>query len=160
MGRCLYLSSISKWRNNCKIGGIKINDNIRKVFDILGVEPNEEFKIEDKNCFWKIDEKLNLYYRQGHYDNGDYAYNRFHNSLIIDLIKNPELIIKLPKKKKLRDLALEEYEKWLEKNCGNCSKCIFKLVYCDSDIFNNDYCWIYHKDLYSNAFLDQEIEVE
>ena len=36
-----------------------MNDNVRKVFDLLGVEPNEEFKIEDKNCFWKIDEKLN-----------------------------------------------------------------------------------------------------
>ena len=76
-----------------------MNDNVKKVFEILGVEPNEEFEIEDKNCFWKIDEKLNLYYRQGHYDNGDYAYNAFvyGNSLIIDLINNPELIIKLPK---------------------------------------------------------------
>ena len=59
-----------------------MTDNVRKVFDLLGVEPNVEFKIEDKNCFWKIDKKLNLYYRQGHYDNGDYAYNRFNNSFV------------------------------------------------------------------------------
>ena len=30
-----------------------MNDNVKKIFDMLGVEPNEEFKIEDKNCFWK-----------------------------------------------------------------------------------------------------------
>ena len=137
-----------------------MNDNVRKIFEILGVEPNEEFKIEDKDCFWKIDEKLNLYYRQGHYDNGDYAYNVFNKSLIIDLIKNPELIIKLPKKKKkLMDLTKEEYKKWLNKNCGrsvNCDKCIFNNVMCPMD----NHCWVNHKYLYSDAFLNKEIEVE
>ena len=137
-----------------------MNDNVKKIFEILGVEPNEEFKIEDKNCFWKIDEELNLYYRQGHYDNGDYAYNRFHNSLIIDLINNPELIIKLPKTKKLRDLTLEEYEKWREKNCTitfkSCTKCPFKSVVCFPAANN---LWLNHKEIYSNEFLNQEIEV-
>ena len=135
-----------------------MNDNVKKIFEILGVEPNEEFKIEDKNCFWKIDEKLNLYYRQGHYDNGDYAYNSFNNSLIIDLIKNPERIIKLPKKKKLRDLTPEEYKKWNDKKCkGNiCDKCIFKNVVCSIE----DCSWVNHKYLYSDAFLNKEIEVE
>lgn len=136
-----------------------MNDNVRKVFDMLGVEPNEEFKIEDSNNFWKINENLNLYYRQGHYDNGDYDYNGFDNSLIIYLIKNPKLIIKLPKKKKLRDLTLEEWNKWRDNNCTDCSKC-------DKCIFNNVMCytenciWLNHKDLYSDKFLDQEIEVE
>ena len=138
-----------------------MNEITRKVFNMLGVEPNEEFEIEDKNCFWKIDEKLNLYYRQGHYDNGDYAYNRFNNSLIIDLINNPERIIKLPKepkKKKLRDLTPEEWEKWKEKNCGNCSKCIFNKIACYHPYVNCS--WINHKDMYSDKFLEQEIEVE
>ena len=137
-----------------------MNDNVKKIFEMLGVEPNEEFKIEDKNCFWKIDEKLNLYYRQGHYDNGDDAYNAFvyGNSLIIDLINNPELIIKLPKKKKLRDLTEGEYKKWLNKNCYqyNCNKCIFRNVSC---LYDFD-CWINNKDIYSEKFLNKEIEVE
>ena len=139
-----------------------MNDNVRKVFDMLGVEPGEEFKIEDSNNFWKISERLNLFYRQGHYDNGDYAYNSFNNSLIIDLIKNPERITKLPKepkKKKLRDLTLEEYKKWLEKNCSSdldCKDCIFYNVMCPT----GNQCWVNNKDLYSDKFLDQEIEVE
>lgn len=138
-----------------------MNDNVRQIFNMLGIEPNEEFKIEDKNCFWKIDEKLNLYYRQGHYDNGDYAYNRFSNSLIIDLINNPELIIKLPKepkKKRLRDITPEEWDKWLNKNCGDCSECIFRKVMCADSCYKDS--WIHHKDVYSDEFLNQEIEVE
>lgn len=140
-----------------------MNDNVRKVFDLLGVEPNEEFEIEDKNGFWKIDEKLNLYYRQGHYDNGDYAYNVFNNSLIIDLIKNPDLIIKIKKEtktKKLRDLTEEEFSKWQEKNCeilNDCTKCIFGKVTCQR--FINSF-WLNHKDIYNDKFLDQEIKVE
>lgn len=126
-----------------------MTENAKKIFEILGIEPDEEFKIEDKNCFWKIDEKLNLYYRQGHYDNGDYAYNGFNNSLIIDLIKNPELIIKLPKesmKKKIGDLTIREAKEMQDKICNviiDCKDCPF----CDCCI--ND-C----------IDLDQEIEVE
>ena len=137
-----------------------MNENAKIIFNILNVDPNEEFKIKDKNCFWKIDEKLNLYYRQGHYDNGDYAYNSFNNSLIIDLIKNPKLIIKLPKKKKLRDLTPEEWDKWREKKCRftRCENCIFNSASCLES--ESKYSWIHHKDLYSDKFLDQEIEVE
>lgn len=56
---------------------------------------------------------------------------------------------------KLRDLTKEQYEKWLKVNCGNCSTCPFFEVYCTK--YN---CWIKHKELYSDKFLDQEIEVE
>lgn len=137
-----------------------MTDNVRKIFEILGVEPNEEFKIEYRNDFWKINEKLNLYYRQEQDDNGDYAYKFYYdNSLIIDLIKNPRLIIKLPKepkKKKLRDLTPEEFDKWKDNGCTkNCDDCIFYNVYCYTE-----HCWVYHKNLYSDEFLDQEIEVE
>ena len=139
-----------------------MTENAKKVFEILGVEPNEEFKIEDKNCFWKIDEKLNLYYRQGHYDNGDYAYNSFNKSLIIDLINNPERIIKIPKepnKKKLRELTPEEWDKWREKKCRftRCENCIFNSASCLES--ESRYSWVNHKDLYSEKFLNQEVEV-
>ena len=47
-------------------------------------------------------------------------------------------------------------KKWRDKNCNYmCGKCPFSHVVCD--------CldsWINNKDLYSDEFLDQEIEVE
>ena len=62
----------------------------------------------------------------------------------------------IPKKKKLRDLTEEEYIMWKEQNCYNCTKCMFENVVCSI----NSFCWIAHKDLYSDKFLNQEIEVE
>ena len=70
-------------------------------------------------------------------------------------------IIKLPKepkKKKLRDLTLEEWDKWQRKNCGNCNKCAFNKVNCN--ISYEKRSWVNNKDIYSDKFLDQEIEVE
>ena len=56
-------------------------------------------------------------------------------------------------------LTLKEYEKWVEKNCDYtpCKKCIFYNVFCNT--LDSD-CWVKHKELYSDNFLDQEIEVE
>lgn len=69
----------------------------------------------------------------------------------------------MKKKIKLRDLTQKENVKWREKNCtfwGNgwgCNKCIFYNVMCAA---NKQKDWIYHKELYSDKFLDQEIEIE
>ena len=64
----------------------------------------------------------------------------------------------ISKKKKLRDITEEDFQKWLNKNCSlrkDCIECIFNNVNC-SDEGN----WVDHKDLYSDKFLNQEIEVE
>ena len=51
---------------------------------------------------------------------------------------------------------MEEYKKWKCNMCkNNCGGCIFKHVFCGIDD-----CWINHKDLFSDRFLDQEIEVK
>ena len=136
-----------------------MNEKVRKLFDILGVEPNEKFKVKGygdelyyltenlTGCF--LDEKGNDF---------------FVGWLLKDTLINPEIIIKLPKElktKKLRDLTEEEYEKWLDNYCNNlnqsCRDCIFNNVNCETDYSG---CWINNKDLYSDKFLDQEIEVE
>lgn len=63
------------------------------------------------------------------------------------------------KKVKLRDLTEEQFMKycdsftWTDKSEKNCFKCIFYNVSCWND-------WIKHKDLYSDKFLDQEVEIE
>lgn len=63
-------------------------------------------------------------------------------------------------KKKLKDLTKKEYSNWREKNCDvtkKCNSCIFKMVGC-GDLYKN--CWIFNKDLFSDKFLNQEIDVE
>ena len=62
-------------------------------------------------------------------------------------------------KKKLRDISLEEFKVWGIKNCKqlSCKKCVFSKVCCDE--LASD-CWINNKDVYSDKFLNQEIEIE
>ena len=72
-------------------------------------------------------------------------------------------IVEETKKVKLRDLTEEQFKKYCKNFTGkgnygaNCDKCVFHDVSCTSWY---DSCWIKHKDLYSDKFLDQEIEVE
>lgn len=64
----------------------------------------------------------------------------------------------MKKKIKLRDLTEEQYWKYNKKGCyTTCDKCMFRLVNCTN---HDEDCWIHHKDLYSDKFLDQEIEIE
>ena len=62
-------------------------------------------------------------------------------------------------KKKLRDISLEEFKVWSIKNCKqlSCEKCVFSKVCCDEVSCD---CWINNKDIYSDKFLNQEIEIE
>lgn len=64
-------------------------------------------------------------------------------------------------KKKLRDITTSEFEDWTKKRCGAnssfCANCYFKFVHC---LANSVTVWTKHKNLYSDNFLDQEIEIE
>lgn len=57
--------------------------------------------------------------------------------------------------KKLRDITYEELTNYC-KGKIICPECFLRNVRCQT---SND-CWVYHKDLYSDKFLDQTIEVE
>ena len=133
-----------------------MNEKVKKVFELLGVEPNEEFEVmlKDNSKFsykFKFDEDLQGYcFRDKWRLEGDLL--RFLLSGTYQIIKLP----KEPKKKKLRDLTMEEYEKWRDKNCNYmCGKCPFNHVVCEYLD-----CWVINKDLYSEKFLNQEIEVK
>lgn len=129
-----------------------MNDNVRKVFDMLGVEPNEKFKIEGNgDTIYYIDEKLYVYR-----NNEILCNDKGLSNLIYGYFK----IIKLPKTKKLRDLTPKEWDKWRKKECYliSCENCIFNSSSCLES--ENKYSWIHHKDIYSDKFLDQEIEAE
>ena len=76
-------------------------DNVRKIFDILGVEPNEEFKVEGLGNLC-IDSNLNLYAVLP----TPIKNMKVNNKLILDIIKGEYIITKPSKgskKKKLRD---------------------------------------------------------
>ena len=64
-------------------------------------------------------------------------------------------------KKKLRDVTTSEFEDWAKKRCGVnssfCANCYFKFVHC---LANSVTVWTKHKNLYSDNFLDQVIEIE
>ena len=64
-------------------------------------------------------------------------------------------------KKKLRDITTSEFEDWAKKRCGAdssfCANCTFKFVHC---LANSVTVWTKHKNLYSDNFLDQVIEIE
>lgn len=69
-------------------------------------------------------------------------------------------IVEEKEKVKLRDLTKEQYKNWYKGYCylyEDCEHCCFKAVQCD---YTYERCWINHKDVYSDKFLDQEIEVE
>ena len=140
-----------------ELGGRTMNDNAKKIFEMLGVEPNEKFKVKFKNrvdneFYYHFDDELFGYY------GGDYRYP----DLLRDILAGEVKIVKLPKKKKLRDLTVDDLKKWTKVNCKvNC-----KVNACDDCPFANVSCnaydariWVNHKDLYSDKFLDQEVEV-
>lgn len=64
----------------------------------------------------------------------------------------------MKKKIKLRKLSKEQYRKYKDGGCnGHCNECMFGSVNCVSA---SESCWVLNKDIYSDKFLDQEIEIE
>lgn len=62
--------------------------------------------------------------------------------------------------KKLRDVTPEEYSNWKRIDCCSgavCNKCPFYNVSCCEDSVDS---WVINKDMYSDKFLDQTIEIE
>ena len=131
-----------------------MNENAKKVFDILDIELDEKFKIEGYDGTFHFSQELNLYNEND--DLMDISLQSFINGTnkIIKLPKEPKEI-----KKKLKDLTFEELVKWGHKKCNyyDCENCIFNKVSCN---IYSEKCWIHHKEIYNNKFINQEIEVE
>lgn len=98
-----------------------------------------------------------IYYRDRTIFENNGCYWHLTDKEIVEIDDSWE-IVKEKKKVKLRDLTEEQLEKWRRTNCiGNkCKKCVFNGVNCSYVV----YCWIKDKSLFSDKFLDQEIEVE
>lgn len=61
-------------------------------------------------------------------------------------------------KKKLKYLTPEEFYNWEKENCARteCNACPFKSANCN--LYDED-SWVNHKELFSNEFLNQELEI-
>ena len=67
----------------------------------------------------------------------------------------------ISQQKKLRDLTKDEWDRWKRVDCDkrmSCDDCIFRNVPCGKSSSLNS--WFNNKDLFSDKFLNQEIEVE
>lgn len=132
-------------------GGRTMNDNVKKVFDMLGVKPNEKFIIITEKKFSEvlhIDTKLRVLTNTP---------NIVAEALRCLLTGEWQIVKLQPKKKKLRDWTMEDFKKWEDVNCkGVCDDCPFTNVHCND---NAKRFWMNHKDLFSDKFLDQEVEV-
>lgn len=62
-------------------------------------------------------------------------------------------------KKKLKYLTPEEFYNWEKENCDHteCNACPFKSANCN--LYDED-SWVNHKELFSNEFLNQELEIK
>lgn len=67
-------------------------------------------------------------------------------------------IVKEKKKVKLRDLTRKQYSRRLLNYCNSqCEHCCFNTVEC---CYTSRRCWLDNKELYSDKFLDREVEIE
>lgn len=62
---------------------------------------------------------------------------------------------------KLKDLTKEQWDENKGIECNKCERCDnCKFVYINCNTSNIKSSWINHKEIYSDKFLDQEIEIE
>lgn len=132
-----------------------MTENVRKVFDMLGVEPNEEFKMlvgkPTKFIYkCKISESL-----QGYYFDGE-VWLIFDN-LLKDLLNGANTIVKLSKAKYVGDLECEDVD------CNNCPLASIDCVGIHENLFGVLENWVEkykEQELYEilKARLDKEVE--
>ena len=89
-------------------------DRINKVFEILGVKPNECFKIKGRIALYRIDDDLKLYSTPC----GETEERNLLNTILIGILKGTETIIHLPTKEEqiAIDYALACGYSWIAKD--------------------------------------------
>ena len=97
-----------------------MNDNVKTVFKLLGVEPNERFKIKVGNNitegFYFLDETLAIYNVKnimGFNDDVD----KIKQGILRLLLTGMYQIVKVSKKIKMRDLDKITYKNWMLRFC-------------------------------------------
>lgn len=132
-----------------------MNDNVKKIFEMLGVKPNEKFKIKFESgniscAFFWLNEELRLFSEDEEL--------KYLDAMLFRLLNGRCKFVKKLPKKKLRFWTMEDFKKWENIKCSKivCKNCPFYNTKCN---YYDETCWVNHKDLYSDKFLDQEVEV-
>ena len=88
-----------------------MTDNARKVFDMLGVEPGEKFKIKSK----KGTNNDSEYYINEHLEviivTGSGKESPMKLAMLTKLIRGNNIIVKIPKKKQVKYLTEDDVKK-------------------------------------------------
>ena len=134
-------------------------ENVRKVFDMLGVEPYEKFQLDYDNRFFYFGDCLNGYVC---FDENDEVGKAECNWLLRHCLKFPSTIIKTQKAKKhVGDLICTGV------NCDDCPlKCIVcKFAYINVSLYEkleDHYRSFDDKEIYDilKKRLDEEVEDE
>ena len=96
-----------------------------------------------------------IYYRDGTIFENNGGYRHLTDGDIVE-IDDWEIVTE-KKKVKLRDLTVEQSKKWIDENCNrgdHCKDCPFRCIEC------YDTFWLSCKDMFSDKFLDQEVEID
>lgn len=137
----------------------KMDDKVKKVFELLEIQPNEKFKIKfESGCI----SDLTFHFDETLYLKCEDDCDLNSNALLFQLINGDCKIIKsfsTVGTKTIRDLTDEDFKKFKRNRCAhlNCKGCPFAWVNC---IVEDAECWINNKELYSDNFLNQEVRIE
>lgn len=129
-----------------------MSEQAKQVFNILGIEPDEKFKIK---CGDK--EYDNLFHFTKDFKCID-EYKTNFGDMLNKILTGEYTIIKLSKMKKIKCLTKKEFSNWKDKHCKDleCKNCPFCATNCYAFLPTN---WLDFKDRYSDKFLNQEVEV-
>ena len=64
----------------------------------------------------------------------------------------------MKKKIKLKDMTTEQWDNYVNRCKLTCDKCVFEIANCRLSECKGS--WLNNKDMYSDKFLDQEVEIE
>ncbi len=104
-----------------------MTDNARKVFNMLGVEPGERFKIKSK----KGTNNDSEYYINEHLEviivTGSGKESPMKLAMLTKLIRGNNIIVKIPKKKQVKYLTEDDVKKICNNSLG-CVNCPFHYL--------------------------------
>ena len=138
---------------------LELKESLRRnIFSALKIKPNQEFGLKSLTNkqyphIYQLNNNLALL------EDGRLL-GREGDELLLNILRGIVVITDLVVKRSLNNLTDDEYDNWLLEHCEHeplCENCIFRHVNCANSL--DDDSWINNKELFSQIFLEQEIEI-